>query len=70
MKKIDEIREHLVDNMFMIWHITSYMETEFGYYPVDEENLPNEDGILQYTNGKSEVWIKGEFDDTYVDLCL
>lgn len=70
MKKIDEIREHLVDNMFMIWHITSYMETEFGYYPVDEENLPNEDGILQYTNGKSEVWIKGEFDDTYVDLWL
>lgn len=70
MKKIDEIREYLIAEMYSIQYITAYMEQKFSYYPVDEENLPNEDGILQYTNGKSEVWIKGEFDDTYVDLWI
>ena len=56
MKLIDKIKEELVGNIFTNEEIDNIMERE-KYYPVEQDE-DDEEGILKYTNKRSQLWIK------------
>ena len=71
-KRIDKIREALVDDVFSMTELENIMEG-FGYMPVEEEEDDEEDSIeteaivLKFTNGASTVIIEPE---SYEDDCI
>lgn len=60
MKIIDQIREKLYDDIFSLDDIDdllkSYQYERIAEDDDEEENI--EDGILKYTNGRSQLWVK------------
>lgn len=55
-KIIDNLKEQLLENILTVIEIDSIMEKE-KYYPI-ESDVDQEEGVLQYSNGKSQIWIK------------
>lgn len=56
MKKIHILREELIGGVFSNSEIDSILEDE-KYLPIEcDEELEN--GILKYSNGKSQIWVK------------
>ena len=55
-KIIDNLKEQLLENVLTETEIDAIMEKE-KYYPI-ESDTEQEEGILKYSNGKSQVWVK------------
>lgn len=55
-KIIDNLKEQLTENVLTEAEIDAIMEKE-KYYPI-ESDTEQEEGILKYSNGKSQTWIK------------
>ena len=55
-KIIDNLKEQLLENILTEAEIDAVMERE-KYYPI-ESDTEQEEGILKYSNGKSQMWIK------------
>lgn len=55
-KIIDNLKELLTEDMLTETEIDAIMEKE-KYYPI-ECDTEQEEGILKYSNGKSQIWIK------------
>lgn len=55
-KIIDNLKECLMENILTETEIDTIMEKE-KYYPI-ECDTEQEEGVLQYSNSRSEVWIK------------
>lgn len=55
-KIIDSLKEQLMENILTEAEIGAVMERE-KYYPI-ESDTEQEEGILKYSNGKSEIWVK------------
>ena len=60
-KIIDNLKEQLVENILTETEIDAVMEKE-KYYPI-ESDTDQEEGILKYSNGKSQIWIKYIYSD-------
>lgn len=59
MKIIDQIKEKLSEDIFSLEDLDDLMKS-YQYDRVEEEDDDEdiEDGILKYTNGKSQLWLK------------
>lgn len=55
-KIIDNLKEQLMENVLPETEIDTVMERE-KYYPI-ECDTEQEEGILKYSNGKSQIWVK------------
>lgn len=55
-KIIDSLKERLMENILTETEIDAIMEKE-KYYPI-ESDTEQEEGILKYSKGKSEIWVK------------
>ena len=55
-KIIDNLKEQLTENVLTETEIDAVMEKE-KYYPI-ESDAEQEEGVLKYSNGKSEVWVR------------
>lgn len=55
-KIIDNLKEQLLENVLTETEIDAIMEKE-KYYPI-ESDTEQEEGILKYSNGKSQMWVK------------
>lgn len=55
-KIIDNLKGQLMENILTEAEIDAVMERE-KYYPI-ESDTEQEEGILKYSNGKSQMWIK------------
>lgn len=60
-KIIDNLKEQLMENVLTETEIDAVMEKE-KYYPI-ESDTEQEEGILKYSNGKSEIWVKYIYSD-------
>lgn len=60
-KVIDNLKEHLMENVLTETEIDTIMEKE-KYYPI-ESDAEREEGILKYSNSKSEIWVKYMYAD-------
>lgn len=57
-KMIDRLKAEMVENVLTENEIDNIMERE-KYYPVENDlDDDAEEGILKYSNGKSEIWVK------------
>ena len=71
-KRIDKIREALIDDVFSMTELENIMEG-FGYMPIEEEEDEEDDYdeteaiVLKFTNGASTVIIEPE---SYEDDCI
>ena len=69
-KRIDKIREALIDDVFSMTELENIMEG-FGYMPIEEEESDDYDETdfvaLKFTNGASTVIIEPE---AYEDDCI
>ena len=61
-KFIDKVRDNLVDSLVTLEEIDRLMETK-KYLPVETEELDEDEGILKYSNKKSELWLKYMYED-------
>ena len=55
-KIINNLKEQLMENVLTETEIDAIMEKE-KYYPI-ECDTEQEEGILKYSNGKSQIWVK------------
>jgi len=60
MKLIDKIKKKIMKDILTNEEIDVVLEQE-KYYPVESDD-EQEDGILKYTNGKSQLWVTYERD--------
>lgn len=57
-KIIDRVKESLINNIFTMEDIDNIMSEE-KYYPIEtDEDDESEEGILKYTNKRSQIWVK------------
>lgn len=61
-KFIDKVRTNLIDNMVTLEEIDRLMESK-KYYPVETEDCTEDEGVLKYSNKKSELWLKYIYED-------
>lgn len=63
-KIIDRLKEQICDEVLTENEIDRIMEQE-RYYPIEDDSEvdESEEGILRYTNGKSELWVKYIYHD-------
>lgn len=62
-KIIDRLKEQLTENILTETEIDQIMERE-KYYPSENDmDDESEEGILKYSNGKSEMWVKCIYSD-------
>ncbi len=55
-KIIDKLKEEILEEVLTETEIDVVMERE-KYFPIEADG-ENEEGILKYSNGKSEIWVK------------
>ena len=60
-KIIDNLKEQLIENVLTETEIDAIMERE-KYYPI-ESDTEQDEGMLKYSNGKSQIWIKYIYSD-------
>lgn len=60
-KIIDRLKEQLTEDILTETEIDAVMEKE-KYYPI-ESDTEQEDGVIKYSNGKSEMWVKCIYSD-------
>ena len=60
-KIIDRLKEQLTEDILTETEIDAVMEKE-KYYPI-ESDAEQEDGVIKYSNGKSEMWVKCIYSD-------
>ena len=60
-KIIDSLKEQLMENVLTETEIDAIMEKE-KYYPI-ESDTEQEECVLKYSNGKSQIWIKHIYAD-------
>ena len=65
-KIIDNLKEQLMENILSETEIDAIMEKE-KYYPI-ESDTEQEEGVLKYSNGKSEVWHKYIYSEVSISL--
>lgn len=56
MKLVDKLRNQMVGELFTNEYIDTIMEEE-KYFPIESDE-ENEEGILKYSNKRSQIWIK------------
>lgn len=61
-KFIDKVRNNLIDNMVTLEKIDRLMESK-KYLPVETEDCLEDEGVLKYSNKKSELWLKYMYED-------
>lgn len=60
-KIIDRLKEEILEEVFSINEIDNIMERE-KYYLIENED-DYEEGVLKYSNGKSQLWVKHIYAD-------
>ena len=60
-KIIDRLKEQLTEDILTETEIDAVMEKE-KYYPIESDS-EQEDGVIKYSNGKSEMWVKCIYSD-------
>lgn len=60
-KIIDRLKEEMLEEVLTETQIDIIMEKE-KYYPIECDS-EEEEGVLQYSNGKSEIWVKYFYAD-------
>ena len=64
MKLVDELKQRLIENIYTLEELDGIMEgakyhfLEHDVYDEEESEDIEEDGIIKYTNGRSQIWIK------------
>lgn len=61
MKIVDRLRDECIGNVFTIDELDCIME-EVKYFPSEYDD-EDEEGILKYSNGRSEIWFKFSMKD-------
>lgn len=61
MKIVDKFKDECIGNIFTIDELDCIME-EVKYFPYEHDD-EDEEGILKYSNGRSEIWFKFSVKD-------
>lgn len=57
-KRIVSLKEEMVENVYTMEEIETIMEQE-KYFPIEEDDdEEDEEGVLKYSNNRSQIWIK------------
>ena len=67
-KIIDKLKEQLTEDILTETEIDAVMEKE-KYYPI-EGDAEQEDSVLKYSNGKSEIWVKCIYSDGELEMSI